>query len=160
MSESVLSSCVHPFDLVFCNAYFFVMKELSCFFICWIDCFFSPFSLLTYIAFWSGLLWQSLMMYISSVVCNDLCIHCFIAGDVISLWVNRLEFIIWHFNSLYRIADLVPIQGRSRDGRRGDKLDPIKIELKWPNFVPYSSQSITTEEQELRSAKHSSRFGH
>ena len=47
------------------------------------------------------------------------------------------------------------IQGRSRDGRRGDKLDPIKIELKWPNFVPYSSQSIT-EEQELRSAKHSS----
>ena len=27
MSESVLSSCVHPFDLVFCNAYFFVMKE-------------------------------------------------------------------------------------------------------------------------------------
>ena len=50
----------------------------------------------------------------------------------------------------------MPIQGRSRDGRRGDKLDPIKIELKWPNFVPYSSQSITTEEQELRSAKHSS----
>ena len=49
----------------------------------------------------------------------------------------------------------MPIQGRSRDGRRGDKLDPIKIELKWPNFVPYSSQSIT-EEQELRSAKHSS----
>ena len=50
----------------------------------------------------------------------------------------------------------MPIQGRSRDGRKGDKLDPIKIELKWPNFVPYSSQSITTEEQELRSAKHSS----
>ena len=47
----------------------------------------------------------------------------------------------------------MPIHGRSRDGK-GDKLDPIKIELKWPNFVPYSSESIT--DQELRSAKHSS----